>query len=88
MSPRPARRPRAAAAADQATHDLSLPLPVLGEVKLPSVQTIAFTAGLLTLAALEVIDWPVALLVGAGHLLSHVTQSSALREFGEALEEA
>jgi len=40
------------------------------------------------LAVIEIIEWPVALLVTAGHLLADATNRPALQGFGEVLEEA
>ena len=40
------------------------------------------------LAALEIIDWPVALLVGAGHLMVQNDHNRIVQEVGEALEDA
>jgi hypothetical protein len=78
---------RAARVAD-ARNRLELRLPVLGDVDLPGRDAIAFAAGLGVLAALGVIEWPVAALIGAGHYLSRSHQSAILRDFGAALEEA
>lgn len=63
-------------------------LPILGEVELPGRDTLAFTGGLGLLAALGVVEWPVAVLIGAGHYLSRSHQSAVLRDLGAALEEA
>ena len=40
------------------------------------------------LAAVEIIDWPVALLLGVGHALMHNEHSRVAQEIGEALEDA
>ena len=63
-------------------------LPALGTVRLPPPQTLAWLAGMATLAVLEVVEWPVALLVGGGHLLAQQNHVRLLRDFGQALEEA
>jgi hypothetical protein len=53
----------------------------------PPVEHLAFYAGLGVLAAAEVIEWPVALVVTAGHVLSGLSNRPALEELGEALDE-
>lgn len=54
----------------------------------PPVEHLAFYAGLGVLAAAEVIDWPVALMLTAGHILIGLTNRPALKELGEALDAA
>lgn len=49
---------------------------------------LAFYVGIAALAALEIIEWPVGLVVGAGHFLIKHSRSRAIHELGEALEEA
>jgi hypothetical protein len=49
---------------------------------------LAFLAGVITLATTGLLTWPVALTVGAGHLLAHNRHIQLLRDFGEALESA
>jgi hypothetical protein len=60
----------------------------LGTVRLPSPKRLAFYGGILALAAFGILDWPVALVIGAGHLLAEDHHHRALAEFGEALAEA
>ncbi|HET9656709.1 MAG TPA: hypothetical protein VFP72_15250 [Kineosporiaceae bacterium] len=62
-------------------------LPVLGEIRLPPGDTLAWLGGLATLAALGIIDWPVTVAVGVGHLLAHQQRLRLLKDFGEGLEE-
>ncbi len=47
----------------------SLRLPVVGTVQVPPPDQMAFYGALGLLAALNVIDWPVALAVGAGQVV-------------------
>lgn len=63
-------------------------LPVVGRVKVPHPEQLAYYGALGILAAVEIIDWPVALLLGAGHMLMQNEHSQTARELGEALEEA
>lgn len=76
--------------AEEATtrKDLALALPVVGQVNLPPAPQLAWYAGMALLTALEVVDWPVALLLMAGRALADNRHSAALRDFGSALEDA
>ena len=62
-------------------------VPTLGSLRLPPPQTLAWLGGLAALALLEIVEWPVAVVVGAGHVLAHQNHVQLLRDFGEALEE-
>ncbi|MFE6555691.1 hypothetical protein ACFVHS_46180 [Streptomyces sp. NPDC057746] len=57
-------------------------------MELPPTEQLAFLAGLGLLAALEIIEWPVALTITIGHEIARNRHSRVLREFGEALEQA
>ena len=54
----------------------------------PPIEHAAFYIGLGVLAAAEVIEWPLAALLMAGHVLLDATNRPALHELGEALGEA
>jgi hypothetical protein len=54
----------------------------------PPVEHLPFYVGLGTLAALEIIEWPLALLLMAGHALIDATSRPGLHQLGEALSEA
>ena len=66
----------------------AISLPVLGRVIMPTPERLAYYGGLAALAAIELIDWPVALIVGTGHLLASNHHNRLLEELGLALEEA
>ena len=73
MAPRPRRSagtPATAAADAVQAHATALTLPGVGTVELPSKGSFAYYAAVAGLTALGLIDWPVALLVAAGHLLA------------------
>lgn len=76
-------------AADKATarNSTTIPLGHGAAIRLPSPDELAYVAGLGVLAALEIIEWPVAVVLGAGHVLVSGHRNKALRDFGEALEE-
>jgi hypothetical protein len=57
-------------------------------IEAPPVEHLVHYAGLGVLAAVEIIEWPLALLLMAGHALMDATNRPALHEFGEVLEEA
>ncbi|WP_156752034.1 hypothetical protein [Mycobacterium sp. E2497] len=63
-------------------------LPVLGQMEIPRPEQLAYFGGLAALAALELIDWPVAVVFAAGHLLASNHHNKLLEELGEAMEEA
>jgi hypothetical protein len=63
-------------------------LPVVGKVEIPRPDQLAYFGGLAALAALELIDWPVAVVIAAGHLLASNHHNKLLEELGEAIEEA
>jgi hypothetical protein len=62
-------------------------LPVVGRVRIPRPEQLAYYGALAGLAALEIIDWPIALAIGAGHALASNHHSKVAQELGEALEE-
>jgi hypothetical protein len=57
-------------------------------VEIPRPEQLAYFGGLAALAALELIDWPVALVIAAGHFLASNHHNKLLEELGEAMEEA
>ncbi|MCV7257736.1 hypothetical protein MSP7336_00594 [Mycobacterium shimoidei] len=63
-------------------------LPVVGKMQVPPPEQLAYYGGLAALAVFDLIDWPVALVIAAGHILASNQHSRALEELGEALEEA
>jgi hypothetical protein len=86
-TPHDGQRARAAAAAvEQNTSHLHLP--VIGRVELPPTDQLAFMGGILVLAAVGVMELPVALVLTTGHLLAHNRHVQLLRDFGKGLEEA
>jgi hypothetical protein len=47
----------------------SLQLPVLGRIPFPRPDQLAFYGALAALVAVELVEWPVAVAIGAGHAL-------------------
>jgi hypothetical protein len=82
------RNQRAAQRAVDATSttlDLSLGSAEV-HLTLPPLDKMAFYAGLVGAAAFGLIEWPIAVLAGVGHLLSDDRRNRALRALGEALD--
>ena len=67
---------------------VDVPLPVIGTVRLPPLDSLALYGGLATLAAIGIMEWPVAAAIGVGHLLVQQQHFRLLHDFGEALEKA
>lgn len=63
-------------------------LPVVGQVEIPRPEQLAYYGGLAALAAFELIDWPIALVIATGHVLATNHHNRMLEELGEAIEEA
>lgn len=62
-------------------------LPIVGVTfSLPADNRVLYYAGIASMAALDLIDWPVALIVAAGHALATNRTNSALAEFAEGVE--
>jgi hypothetical protein len=86
-APGPAARRAAAHVVDQ--HSVRVTLPDnIGTLRLPEPQRLAFFGGIAALAAFGILDWPVAVVLGVGHLLAEDHHHKCLCDFGEALEEA
>lgn len=66
----------------------ALNVPGVGRVPIPRPEKLAYYGTLATLAAIDVIDWPIALIIAAGHVLAENTHSRVLHEFGEAAQDA
>jgi hypothetical protein len=49
-------------------------------------QRLAWYGGLAVMAVLEVIDWPVALVIAVGHEIAYRARTRALRELAEGIE--
>ncbi|WP_374023504.1 hypothetical protein [Mycobacterium sp. HNNTM2301] len=65
-----------------------LNVPMLGQVRVPRADHLAFYGGLAALAAIQILDWPMVLLLGAGQALAERQHSRVVRGFGDALSEA
>lgn len=77
-------------AAERALHTgaIKIPVPVLGSVELPPPDHLAWYVGLGALAAVEIIEWPIAVLLATGKILADNRHSRVLEEFGDALDQA
>ena len=63
-------------------------LPVVGQMRIPRPEQLAYYGALAGLAALEIIDWPIALVIAAGHALAASHHNKVAQELGEALQDA
>jgi hypothetical protein len=65
----------------------TLTLPVLGlTVDLPAPERVAWYVGIGITAALGVIDWEVAMVIGVGHLISDTINNRAVKQMAEGIE--
>lgn len=80
-------RPGAAIEAAVRHETVTVTLPLVGPVTLPSGPHMAWYAGVATLAVLEIVEWPVAILMATAKALADSRHHRLLSEFGEALEE-
>lgn len=67
---------------------LTIKLPVVGQLRLPRADHLAFYGGLVALSALQILDWPMALVLGAGQVLAEGQHSRLVQGFGDALGDA
>lgn len=79
--PRPSERIRGAGSLD-------LRLPMIGHVRIPRASHVAFYGGLAGLAALQILEWPMTLMLVAAHALTEQEHSRLVANFGDALQEA
>jgi len=62
-------------------------LPGLGlHVPLPERDQLPWIAGVMVAAALDLIDWPVAVLLAVGHAVAAQSRNEAIRELAEGIE--
>jgi len=78
---------RRAAQRVRETETVAVDLPIVGHIDLPRPEELAYYLGLTVLASAEIIDWPVALAVAAGHALNYNHHSRVANEVGDALDE-
>lgn len=80
----------AGAAVDRAVgaDSMRLSLPFVGSVALPPIEHLVFYGAVVAMAAVELVDWPVALVIGVGKALAENRTHKTLRSVGDALEEA
>ncbi|MBF6076561.1 hypothetical protein [Nocardia beijingensis] len=71
-----------------AAQGFAMDLPVIGRVRIPRPEQLAYYGALGALAAAEIIEWPVAVVLAAGHWLAQDQHNRVAHQIGEALEEA
>jgi hypothetical protein len=57
-------------------------------VTLPPAEQLAYVGGIVLLATLEIIEWPVGIALIAGRILAGASSNKVVQDFGHALEEA
>ena len=72
----------------QAAQDFAVELPLVGRVRIPRPDQVAYFGGLVVLVALEIIEWPIAAAIAAGHILASNHHNTVLEEIGEVIEVA
>ncbi|EUA22813.1 hypothetical protein [Mycobacterium xenopi] len=78
---------REAVEAIRAGETFAVNLPVVGQLEIPRPEQLAYFGGLAALAMFELIDWPVALVIAAGHILANNHHNRVLEQLGEAMED-
>ncbi|HEY2192530.1 MAG TPA: hypothetical protein VGH76_09545 [Actinomycetospora sp.] len=63
-----------------------LHVPGIGTIEL-SRPELVYVGGIVALGVLGLLDWPIALVIGAGHLLAADRSNRAARALGEVVEE-
>jgi hypothetical protein len=63
-------------------------IPLIGSVMIPPPDRVAYYTGMGVLAAIGVIEWPLAVVVAAGHVLADQHMFARVRGLGEAFEAA
>ena len=81
-----AERHRAVVERVRNAESFTVTLPLVGTVRVLHPEQLAYYGALAALAAAEIIDWPVALALAAGHALMQDQHSRVVQEIGEALE--
>ncbi|WP_406272576.1 hypothetical protein OH799_33030 [Nocardia sp. NBC_00881] len=71
-----------------AAQGFAVDVPMVGRVRIPRPEQLAYYGALGALAAAEIIEWPVALVLAAGHWLVQDQHNRVAHQIGEALEEA
>ncbi|WP_433684675.1 hypothetical protein [Nocardia sp. CA-119907] len=71
-----------------AAQGFAVDLPVIGRVRVPRPEQLAYYGALGALAAAEIIEWPVAVILATGHWLMQDEHNRIAHEIGEALEDA
>ena len=77
---------RAVVESVRSARSFELELPIVGSIPVPPPEQIAYFAVVGLMVAFEIIEWPVAVTIAAGHLLATEQHNHVLEEIGEALE--
>ncbi len=72
---------------DHPERKVRIPVPGLGAVELTGPELV-YVGGIAAMGVFGLIDWPIALVIGAGHLLAADRGSRDAQALGEAIEDA
>jgi hypothetical protein len=86
-SPATSHREQARRVRQSGPEPVNLRLPGLGTVEL-SRPELAYVGGIAGLAALGLLEWPIALVIAGGHILAADRSSKTVRDLGQAMEQA
>ena len=79
--------PSSTASADKSPQQRAVTLPVLGiRVPLPTAERLVYYGGIAGLVSAELIEWPIALVVIAGHEILKRSRNPVVRGAGKAAE--
>ena len=67
---------------------MRLHLPVIGKVVLPPPDHLVWYGAVAAMTAVELIEWPYALVLDVGKVLADNRSNRAIQSFGQALEDA
>ncbi|WP_249713781.1 hypothetical protein [Rhizomonospora bruguierae] len=84
LQPAPPASEHARAAASSTSRSTEFTLPLLGTVKLPPADDLAFLGGIGVLALVGAVEWPIAVVLGAGHALATTRRDRVLHGASQA----
>lgn len=83
------QRPSRSSASRSGSSRSVMTLPVLhSRVHLPAPEDVAYYGAIGLLAALEIVEWPVAVIIAGGHLLASRSRNQLTEGLGQGAEDA
>ncbi|GAA4905730.1 hypothetical protein GCM10023204_08140 [Actinomycetospora succinea] len=87
LPPTDAGRPTPERVRSSGPDGVSLPITWLGTIELSRAE-LAYVGGIAGLTALDLLEWPIALVIAGGHVLAADRSSRTVRDLGDAMTEA